>query len=78
VLPGVDQTAIVLRGVSAWQADLVENLAKGKVEMTTRQQDAQKAEKKTVPPAAATGSPPKAAPAPKQAPKPKDIQPLKP
>lgn len=78
VLPGVDQTAIVFRGISAWEADLVENLAKGKVEMTTRQQDAQKPGVKTKSAAADPAPPPKASPAPKQAPTPKNISPPKP
>jgi len=75
VLPGVDQTAIVLRGVSAWEADLVENLATGKVEMTTKEQDAQKAKAEMKSSAVSSEPPPKAAPisTPPQKPKPKNI-----
>ncbi|MCK5113432.1 MAG: alpha/beta fold hydrolase [Phycisphaerae bacterium] len=61
ILPGIEQTAILMRGVSAWEADLVENLADGKVEMTTKQQDAEKAKAKKSPAA-------KPAPAPKATP----------
>ncbi len=74
VEPVVGQVGIAVR-VSAWEADLVENLATGKVEMTTKQQDAKKADTKTKPPSDKQTPPPKAAPttAPTKAPKPKDI-----
>ena len=78
VVPAVDQTAIILRGVSAWEADLVENLAKGNVEMTTKQQDAEKTKAKPGPAEVNPAPPPKAAPiAPPKKPAPKKISSIK-